>query len=50
MTENTNYDEETLLKDYWLNSESYLNRLFVEENGRPMNEHDFDINLCQILK
>lgn len=50
MTNNANYNDENLLKNYWLNSERALNELFEHENGRPMNEQDFDINLSQVLK
>lgn len=45
MTNNANYNDENLLKNYWLNSERALNELFEHENGRTMNEQDFDINL-----
>ena len=50
MTNNANYNDENLLKNYWLNSERALNELFEHENGRTMNEQDFDINLSQVLK
>lgn len=50
MTNNANYNDENLLKNYWLNRERPLNELFEHENGRPMNEQDFDINLSQVLK
>lgn len=50
MTNNANYNDEDVLKNYSLNTESPLNELFEHENGRPMNEQDFDINLSKVLK
>lgn len=50
MTNNANYNDEDVLKNYSLNTESPLNELFEHENCWFMKEQDFDINLSQVLK
>lgn len=48
--ENVNYDNDHLLQDYYLNSESRLRELFQKENGREMQEADFNIQLREIVQ
>ena len=47
---NTINDNESLLRNYWLNCESGLAELFQKENGHLPTESDFDINLVDVLK
>ena len=48
--ENVNYDNDHLLQDYYLNSERRLRELFQKENGREMQEADFNIQLREIVQ
>ena len=42
-------DQDSLLQNYWLNSEDNLKKLFLKEYGREMTEDDFGINIQKIF-
>ena len=50
LPENEAYNRDDLLKDYCLNSEENLKEIFLRENGRPMTEEDFTVNLKNIVR
>ena len=42
------YDDQDLLRNYWLNTEEGLNELFLKNNDENMGEDDFSIDLKDI--
>ena len=45
----TDYDDERLLKCYWLNCDEGLNEMFCNEHNRDITEDDFSVDLNTII-